>query len=81
MKIKANRRVYCGASAAGTVKQMIVPSSRNHEANFHKILPLARDKLIKDGLFVQIGVDEYNKPIYKITKKGLAKLKELENGH
>lgn len=68
-----NKRKHYHAGVTGTVKGLLSPSRRTHEANFSMILPREMDRLVRIGLFEPDGNGSY-----RITAKGRTKLAELE---
>ena len=72
---KRNKRTFYHSGVAGTLKGLITPNPRTHDANFSRILPRKMAQLVAEGLFEPDGNGSY-----RITEKGRAKLAELEGG-
>lgn len=72
----ARRREF-GSHAAGTVKQLVRPTSRGHGPRFDRVLPGMMKRLVAEGLFV---ADASADGGYRITERGRARLREIEGG-
>lgn len=62
----------------GTMQQLVVPSRRDHEPRFDKILPSAMKQLVDRGLFTPDGVDDLGRAQYKITPLGVKHLQSFK---